>query len=536
MLDFNKLRQVIKGEILTDESSLNHYKFDASIFEIKPQAVLLPKDKNDLIAAIDWVNKEKQVGNNISITARGKGTDLTGGTVNDGLIIRFSGYMDKILEIGDDFVRVEPGIILNVLQKELLKYGKWIPINPASADFASVGGVVANNAGGTKAVKYGTTKKWVKSLKAILADGSEVEVKNLNQQELNERILKNNLEGTIYRKIKDLIEKNKDLIFSKKPNATKVSSGYDLWNVLNGESFSLIPLFSPSQGTLGLITEITFKIQQKPFEEGIVLGYFDDLQKSTQAVLELLKLKPSALEMVDEHVEKVVRKLKPELTKDLPEKLPKIILYTEFEGQSRDEVIEYMMKAHDIMKEFAYETNQALEPPKENELWKLRTSSAHVINQMEGDIRAVPLEIDATVAPGLLPQYLRQLEDIFKKYNFTFSVWGHAGDGNLHIRPIINTRSQEDFNKLESLSRDIYTLVASLNGTASGEHGDGIQCTPFLDILYGPQMLELFKQVKNIFDPLNIFNPGKKTDISLEKWNAALRRNLENYGKIDNKN
>lgn len=532
MMNFEILKNNIKGELLTDEGSLEHYKFDASIFGIKPQAVLLPKNKEDILAAIHWVKNEKSKGNDISITARGKGTDLTGGAVNNGLIIRFAGYFDKILAIGEDFVKAEPGIILNVLQKELLKNNKWIPINPASADFASIGGVVANNAGGTKAVKYGSAKKWIKALKVILSDGSEVEIKKLNKQEFEEKISKNNLEGSIYRKINDLIKNKKDLIDSEKPNATKISSGYDLWNVVEDDSFNLIPLFSPSQGTLGLITEITFGIIKKPAEEGLVLGYFDSLQKSSQAVLELLKLKPSAIEMIDEHVEKVVRKISPELTKNLPERLPKIILYAEFEGESRDEVVDYMMKAHDIMKSFAYEVDQALEPPKETELWKLRTSSANVINQMEGDIRAVPLEIDATVSPEFLPEYLTKLEDIFTKYNFTFTVWGHAGDGNLHIRPIINTKSEDDFKKLEYLSRDIYTLIASLKGTASGEHGDGIQCTPFLEILFSKEMLEVFKQVKNIFDPLNIFNPGKKVDISLEKWNASLRKNFENYGKI----
>ncbi len=533
MLNFDELRRNIKGEILLDEASLNHYKNDASIFEMRPQAILLPRDKEDLFLTINWVKKQKERGEKISITPRGKGTDLTGGAINEGIIVRFSGYLDKILEIGDDFVRVEPGIILGVLQKELLKTGKWIPINPASADFASVGGVVANNAGGTKAVKYGTTKKWVRALKVILADGKEIEVKKLNKNDLAAKFSQNDLEGSIYKQIKELIEKNREIINSNKPNATKISSGYDLWNVFDGDNFSLIPLFSPSQGTLGLITEITFEIRQKPFEEGLVLGYFDDLQKASEAVLALLKLQPSALEMVDEHIEKIIRKINPELTKDLPEKLPKIILYAEFEGQSRDEVLDYLIKAHDVMKNYAYDTNQALEPPKENELWKLRTSAAHVINQMEGDIRAVPLEFDAAVAPEFLPRYLTELEEIFEKYNFTFSVWGHAGDGNLHIRPIINTKSEDDFKKLALLSHDVYSLVAFLKGVASGEHGDGIQCAPFLDIFYSEEMLKLFRKVKEIFDAQSVFNPDKKINVSLERWNAFLRKNLENYGKIN---
>lgn len=532
MVNFNELKTLTEGELLTDQESLEHYKNDASIFEIKPQAILLPKNKNDIFAALTWVYKQKENGINISLTARGKGTDLTGGAVNDGIIIRFSGYLDKILEVGNDFVRTEPGIILNNLQKELLKKGKWVPLNPASADFASVGGVVANNAGGTKAVKYGTTKKWIKALKVILADGKEVEVKKLNSQELSEKLKQNDLEGDIYRQIKALIEENQKVIADNKPQATKISSGYDLWNVIDGDNFSLIPLFSPSQGTLGIITEITLYTIDKPFEEGLVLGYFKSLQDVSRVVLELLKLKPSALEMIDWHIEELVRKINPQLTKSLPEQLPKVILYAEFEGDSRDEVIDYLIKAHDIMKAFAYDTNQALESPKEQQLWQLRTSAAHIINEMKGDSRAVPLEFDAAVSPELLPEYLNKLEQIFKKYHFTFSVWGHAGDGNLHIRPIINTKSEEDFKKLAPLSQDVYQLIAALKGTASGEHGDGVQCTPFLSILYSNEMLNLFKKIKSIFDPNNIFNPGKKVEISVAQWNSYLRKNLEDYGKI----
>lgn len=517
---FDELKKTIKGEVKTDEDTLRHYSADGSIFEIMPKAVVFPSGEDDLFSLVKFCRSQNEKGDRISLTARGKGTDLTGGPINEGIIVRFSGYIDKILEIGEDFVRVEPGIIYGELQKELAKKGRWIPVNPASGEFCSVGGMAANNSGGTKSLKYGETRNYVKSLKMILNDGIEIETSELKTK--NEKL------KTTTQNLKFLIENNRDLIKAHRPNVTKNASGYALYELL--ESFDLTQLFIGSEGTLGLIKEITFRTVPKPEEDGVIIGYFDDLAKAGEAVLRLLPLRPSALEMVDSHVIEVLSRLEPELTKNLSSPFPAIILFCEFDG-SMEEIQAGFEKAKSRLEGLAYKTDQAVIPPKETELWQLRLQSAKVIGHMTGEKRAVPLEIDAAVPANKIPQYIESLYKIFNNFGFQFGIWGHAGDGNFHIRPILDIHSSSERERLWDLARAIYETVGKLGGSASGEHGDGLLSTPFLHLTYGKEMVELFQEVKNIVDPLGIFNPLKKVGATVGDFNRYLRKDFENYYK-----
>ncbi|MBI3335144.1 MAG: FAD-binding oxidoreductase [Candidatus Portnoybacteria bacterium] len=514
---FEELAKILKGEVKTDEESLRHYSADGSIFEVMPQAVVFPSGQGDLFNLVKFIREKKEAGMQVSLTARGKGTDLTGSPINEGIIVRFSGYFDKILEIGDDFVRVEPGIVYGDLQKELAKKGHWIPVNPASGEFCSVGGMAANNSGGTKSLKYGETRDYIRSLKVILEDG--VEIKTDQRPTTNDQRLQ---------KLKSLIEDNRELITTHRPNVTKNASGYALYELL--EDFDLTQLFIGSEGTLGLIKEITFKTVPKPEEEGVIVGYFDELQKAGEAVTKLLPFNPCALEMVDRHIIDIVRKLEPSITESIPEPSPAIILFCEFDG-SEEEVRAHIEKARPIMEEIATGVDFAFTPPKEEQLWQLRISSAKVIEHMQGIRRAVPLEIDAVVPPANFIHYIEELSKIFNQFGFQFATWGHAGDGNLHIRPIIDITSLEERGRLAPLARTIYELVARLGGSASGEHGDGLLSTPFLHLTYGKKMLQLFTEVKGIFDPLNMFNPLKKVGASVEDFNRFLRKDFATYYK-----
>lgn len=515
---FDELKKVIKGEIKDDEETLRHYSADGSIFEIKPQGVVFPSGEEDLFSLVKFCHDQNKNGNRISLTARGKGTDLTGGPINEGIIIRFSGYLDAILEIGDDFVRVQPGIVYGELQKELAKKGHWIPVNPASGEFCSVGGMVANNSGGTKSLKYGETRDYVRSLKVILSDGTEISTNDLRQTTHDKRM----------QNLKLLIDGNRKLIEAHKPNVTKNSSGYAIYEMF--DNFDLKHIFIGSEGTLGLIKEITFRTVSKPQEEGVIIGYFDDLAKAGEAVVRLLPLGPSALEMVDSHVIEVLSHLEPELTKNLSSPFPAIILFCEFDG-SVEEIQAGFEKAKVVLGELAYKTDQALTPPKETELWQLRLQSAKVIGHMTGKRRAVPLEIDAAVPIGVLSKYIDEIYKIFNDFGFQFAIWGHAGDGNFHIRPIIDIHNEEERGELGELANAMYKQVAELGGSASGEHGDGLLSTPFLDLTYGKDMVNLFIQVKDIFDPMGIFNPMKKVGGTLDDFNRFLRKDFENYYK-----
>ena len=517
---FKKLKNILHEKIKTDEYTLKHYSSDGSIFKIKPQGVVLPKDWEDIFNLIKFVNNENKAGNRLSITARGKGTDLTGAPLSDSLIVRFPGYLDKILEIGDNFARVEPGVIYGDLQKELEKQGKTIPVNPASGAFCTVGGMVSNNSGGTKSVKYGETRDYVLSLKVILADGSEINTANNEQRAINNRL-------------KELIENNKELIEKSRPNTTKNASGYYLWNYKGQTSVnsSLMQLFIGSEGTLGIIKEITFKIVKKPTHDGILLGYFNDLARAGQAVIRLLKHNPSSLEMVDKSVVDIIRELEPELVVDLPKPAPRIILYAEFDGFSKDEVKNQIDKAKTVMKDLAYEHHSAIEIKEKERLWRVRLKSASVIEHTKSSKKAIPFVEDGAVAQELFPEYIENINKIFGIYNIQFAFWGHAGNANLHVQPLIDLGDRAQKELVPNIARDFYEVLGKMKGTASGEHGDGISRAPFLELTYNKEMVKLFKEVKQIFDPLNIFNPICKTNVTIEQYKKFMRNDYAVYSK-----
>ncbi len=506
-----ELRNVLEGEVKDDKATLQYYSADGSIFEVKPKAVVLPQSEGDLFELVKFVSQQRKMGRDSSLTARGKGTDLTGGPLSEGIIVRFSGYLDKILEIGEDFVRVQPGIIYGELQKELAKKGHWIPVNPASGEFCSVGGMVANNSGGTRALKYGTTRKYVKSLKIILSDGSELDTSKLFVSE----------------PLQKLVNKNREVIQSHTPRVTKNSSGYALADFL--ATNDVTQLFIGSQGTLGLVKEITFHTIPKPGEEGVLLGYFDSLSKAGEAVQRLSPLKPSALEMVDKHIIDLIKTLEPEIAQDILEHTPEIILFCEFDGANEEEVLAQFEHARPIMRELAFQVDEAIKPPQEDRLWKLRNESAKVITHMKGNIRAVPLEFDCTVPVDSLLQYIEMTDSIFKDFGFEYASWGHIGDANFHIRPILNFEMEGERAKLAHLVIAMYKMVGKLGGSATGEHNDGIMSTPFLNLTYGQEMVDLFKEVKKVFDPLNMFNPLKKVGMTVDHFNRFLRKDFENY-------
>ena len=521
-----------------DDATLDHYSSDGSLFVVRPQGVVMPKDEDDIKKLVLFVRKHNH--NKFSITCRGKGTDLTGGAVNTGIILRFSGYLDAIIAKGQDYVQVQPGMVYGEMNKQLAEYGAWLPVSPASGAFCSVGGMTANNSGGIKSIKYGETRDYVRSLRVILSDGTEIETKALDDAQLEEKLALKTFEGELYRNVKKLIEENRDAIQAAIPHVTKNASGYQLWSVMprlfksdlnaaRDYAFDLTQLFVGSQGTLGIIKDITFRTVPKATEDGVLVGYMQDLHKTGEAIQALIPFSPSGLEIVDRHIIDVVDRLDPTLTANLPAKRPELIVFCEFEGANEEEVHAQIEKARPALAQFASDTDFAIHPPQEDQLWTLRRKSAAVIEHMQGDTRAVPLEFDGVVPSAELVRFVDDVYALFKKYGFEFAVWGHAGDGNLHIRPIINIMEESQRAALKNLASDIYDIFAKYHGTASGEHGDGLMATPFLKKTYGAKMTQLFAETKKLFDPKNIFNPMKKVGATEKVYEDYMRKDFSGY-------
>ncbi len=522
---------MVRGEVLTDEKTLEHYSKDGSIFQVKPWAVVFPKETMDIVALVRWLREKK--GKNpqetkLSITARGKATDQAGGPLNEGVIIRFPGYLDKILEIGPNFVRVEPGAIFGEVNRELEKRGSFLPSYPASADFSTIGGAVANNGAGEKSAKYGPIRLYLKSLKMVLSSGSEVIIQPLKWPEFELKSQQLNFEGDIYRDIYSLIEKEKRTLERTKPKVPKHSTGYNLWDVIRqteeGKVFDLTQLVAGSQGTLGILTEVSLWTLPKPKYTGLLIAYFDDLPKSGLATAELLKFEPSALEMVDRFLLELVKQENPTMLEGLlPEQMPQIVLLCEFDGDDLNEIKEKLAKARQAIQRIAFSTTSSTDPAAQEKLWQVRRSAALVAEGARGKKKALPFIEDVVVPPERFPEYVNYLYEIMQREQLEFSVWGHAGQGNIHIQPFLDVGDPADREKLFRISEEVYQIVAALGGVLSGEHNDGLMRTPYLPKFYPPELIKAWQEIKRIFDPLNIFNPGKKIGSDLNYAKSHLR-------------
>ncbi|HSX01743.1 MAG TPA: FAD-binding oxidoreductase [Candidatus Saccharimonadia bacterium] len=519
------LQAQLLGSITDSQDVRDYFATDGSIFRLEPEAVMYPQNTADVRKAVTFLAARAEAGKPLGIVARGKGTDQGGAAVGEGLQMVFPAHMNKMLNLGKDSVTVQPGILYQSLQQTLRSHGRFLPPYPASIDYSTLGGAVANNAAGEKSVKYGTTRDFVRSLKVVLVDGSLIETRRLSARELNRRKGQANLEGEIYRRIDSLILDHEDIIAAHQPKTTKNTAGYALGRVRGRDgSFDLSQLIVGSQGTLGLVTEITLRTVPWNPRATLVVGFFDDLRRAAEAVGKLRGLGPSALELVDHHLLEFVRRHRPqELEGLLPETMPKLVLLAEFDNASQFGQMVQTRRAQRIMAKYATSHRLCADPIEQASLWKLRRSAAAVMSLQNGAKKALPFIEDGIVPPAKLQQFLERTYKLLEKHEVDIAIWGHAGDANLHLQPLLDLGKKRDVDKIFALTREFTHLVADLGGSTSGEHGDGLIRAPYLKDLYGAELYELMCQVKDIFDPQGLFNPGKKVNVTEEQARAALR-------------
>ena len=519
-----KLRSLVKGEIETSADILDFFSTDGSIFKIKPQAVFYPKDTVDIQNLVRYIADLARDGHKIPITMRGKGTDQAGGPLGAGIIVDTTRYMNHILEVGEDFVRMEPGVRYGEVQAGLRSLGKYLPPYPASVGICTIGGAVANNASGEKTIKYGATRRYVESLKVVLANGDLIETAPLSGHEVGAKKRQEDFEGDLYRNLDELLVGSWDLIKESQPHVSKNAAGYALASIDRYNKFDLGQLFTGSQGTLGIITEITLKTAPTPKKVSLIVGYFKDIHEVGEAVIKLLHLKPSALEVVDKNLITMVNEQDPDqLAGLIPAQLPAIVLLTEFDDPEPGLIKKKVKAAKRILEKHTYHWVEKEDPVDQGRFWKLRRSAAAVMWTILGNEKALPIVEDGVVPVALLPEFFERAYEIFKKYDLKIAVWGHAGDANLHMQPFMDLGREADRRKIFDLADDFYKMVIEMGGSTSAEHNDGLLRSPYLKDLYGEEMYRLFERVKKIFDPNNILNPGKKIGVRIEDLRELLR-------------
>ncbi|HKC14830.1 MAG TPA: FAD-binding oxidoreductase [Patescibacteria group bacterium] len=545
----NKLKAIIKGDVLEDEETLKTYSHDASIFEVKPQVVVFPKDTEDLKALVKFVNENKGSDTSLSLTARSGGTDMGGGSINDSIIVGFEKYFNHIISVDKTKATAQPGVFYRDFEKETLKHDSIFPSYPASREICAIGGIVNNNSGGEKSLAYGKTENYVKKLKVVLSDGNEYTLEPLNKQQLDEKIKQNNFEGQIYRKIFDLITNNLSLIADAKPRVSKNSAGYYLWNVYDkeNETFDLTKLFVGAQGTLGFVTEAEIGLVPVKKHAEMMILFVHDLTHLGEIINTVLPLKPDTFEAYDDNTLKLALKFFPEFAKLLGTKgtirtalaflpeflmtitggLPKLILQVDFQSDSKEELNLKIGKLKEALKPLRLKTRIADNETKELKYWLIRRESFNLLRQKIHDKHTAPFIDDFVVLPQYLPEFLPRLNKILKKYPSLIStIAGHVGDGNFHIIPLMNIEDPKQREIIPILEKEVYDLVLEYKGSITGEHNDGLIRTPYLKQMYGEKVYKLFEETKKIFDPQNIFNPRKKVGGSLEYSTNHIRTNF----------
>ncbi|HUB93566.1 MAG TPA: FAD-binding oxidoreductase [Verrucomicrobiae bacterium] len=522
------LQEHLLGEVMASPDARKYFATDASIFTVAPTLIVYPRNENDVrkTARFTWQLAER--GRIIPVTARGSGTDQTGASLGSGIMMVFPAHMNRIVELDpkNGTVVVEPGLNYGRLEQTLHTHERFLPPYPESYEYSTVGGAVANNASGDKTLKYGATRGFVKSLRVVLANGEVIETFRLNKRELNRKLQLQTFEGEIYRSLNTLLEENREPIEKLDIAVTKNSAGYDLLDIKRRDgSFDLTPLIVGSQGTLGIVTEITFETEIYNPQKELFLAEFDSIDKAAQAILELRSTPqlPSAIEMVDGQLLALVDRLNPNQLKDIVSKpLPAVVLLVELddEGRQRKKIVKRTEK---ILQDFATHVSSASDMASQTRLWKVRDAAAGVIAHSEGQLKAVPIIEDGIVPPEKLQDLINGIYKIFAAERLQVALWGHAGDGNIHMQPFLDLSQVGDRQKAFRLMDAYYQLVVSLGGSTSGEHGDGRLRAPYLPYLYGPEVYELFTRVKQIFDPYSTLNPGVKVNVRMDDVRPLVR-------------
>jgi FAD/FMN-containing dehydrogenase len=522
------LQEHLLGEVLTSNSVRQYFSTDGGVFELAPQIIVYPRNTSDVrkTARFTWQLAER--GKLLPITARGKGSDQTGAALGSGIMLVFPAHMNKLLELdtGKGVTRVQPGIVYKTLQSTLHTHGRFLPPYPSSIDFSTIGGAIANNSGGEKSVKYGMTVQYVKELDVVLANGELVHSLRLTKRELNRKMGLTNLEGEIYRQLDGLITDNWDLIQQLKLDLTKHNAGYNLGNVKHKDgSFDLTPLFVGSQGTLGIVTQATLNTEPYNPNTTLISAHFEDIERAKQAISQIMLLKPSMLEMVDKHLLEFVTKHNPRQLKGLLEPpYPSVVLLIEFDDISERRQKRGEKQTKKILSSTALEFSVAKDEHEREMLAKIRHSASSVVLHEEGNKTAVPIIEDGVVPNDKFDLYIKGVYALFDKYKLEVALWGHAGDGNLHVQPFLDLGSIGDRQLVFKLMDEYYDLIMKLGGSISGEHNDGRLRGPYLQKYFGPEAYELMRKVKEIFDPYNTLNPGVKINITREDVAPLLRK------------
>ncbi len=529
-----ELQLKVKGDVTINQEDRERVARDTSLFYIKPEVVVYPKNSIDISKVCEYVSGKKLEGFDIALSVRSAGTCMTGGSLSYSIVLDTTKYMNHITDVTAFSATAEPGVFYRDFEKQTLESGWIMPSYPASREIAAIGGIVSNNSGGEKTLTYGKTENYVQSLDVIYANGQRDMLHGFSGTDLELKLKENSEGGRIHREMFNLINDNYDLIMSAKPTVSKNSSGYYLWNVYDKENgiFDLSKLVVGSQGTLACVSSATFTGVKPKLHSRMLIMFVPSTVHLGDIIVRMLTHKPETIESYDDHTFKIAIKFFKDIAlrmggnmftlgvQFLPEfwmvikgGVPKIVLMAEFTGDTEVEVDAQVAKAYDDMKSFNLPIKKTTAEWQAKKYWTFRRESFNLLRKRLQGMRTAPTIDDIVVHPTDLPEFLPKLETIFKQEKFKdliYTIAGHMGDANFHIIPLVDIHKEGIIEVLHQLMDEVYALVFEYKGSMSGEHNDGLLRTAYLPMMFPPEIISLFEKTKAIFDPQNILNPGKK--------------------------
>jgi len=514
-------RKRVAGELRDDPYSRMFYSTDASLYQIMPYAVLIPRTAEDVVAAVATAAEF-----GVPVLARGAGTSLAGQAVNEALIIDFTRHLDQVVEVNAEerWARVQPGVVVDDLNAALRPLGLQFGPDPASADRSTLGGVVANNATGSHSLLYGMTADHVRAMEMVLADGRVVTAgAGMSMFAIGHDKLR------VVNGLKQLIEDptNQKTITEETPHYWRRCGGYNLDRLLPGAGQNLAQLICGSEGTLAVMTEITVGLVPRPPHKVLGLVHFDDLALALETVPAILETGPTAVELLDTLSLTLCRGVATyaRMLASVIEGRPHCLLVVEYQGESEAEALDGLSRLERRLSAAGPVTTgltRATTVEAMAAVWGVRKAGLGLLMSMKGDMKPVPFIEDAAVPVECLPEYVRRIEMFCGGLDTPITYYAHAGAGCLHIRPLVNRRSAAQIAQIPDIARFAAELVKGYGGALSSEHGDGRSRSWLNEAFYGPRLYDLFRQVKRIFDPDNLLNPGIIVDAGsmLENWRA----------------
>lgn len=499
------LRRLLGGEKVKDDAAtIRAYAVDASVYRIAPRAVVMAEDETDIAAVMSYASR-----NHVPLTARAAGTNLTGSAIGSGIILDVS-RLNRVLEVNreDKWVRVQPGIVYAELNKQLLKHGLLFGPDPSSGDMCKLGGMLANNSSGPHTLRYGSVKDNVRSLRVCLESGwLDAAEYALGGSDLAQVLANHSALGSVLALVRD----HCDLIRMKRPTVTKNSSGYNLFGLLDGMDrhvFDLPRLFVGSEGTLGIISEATLTLVDCPRASATLLIYFHRLESVGDAVVDLLTLSPSALEVMDHNTLDLIGRDRYRIPQETA-----ALLLVELDGDDRKQVAELAARAVAVCRRhrLAGEPAVAFEPEERDALWKARKALYPTLYRYDRRRKPINYVDDVVVRAERLGELIRYLEEFFGQRRIPVAIFGHIGNGNAHVLPLLDVNDTEDFARMVESYHAIHDMVLTrFDGSICGEHGDGRVRAELVRRMFGDELYHLFVQVKQSLDPANVLNPGVK--------------------------